>query len=127
VIGFSVHVHHIAPGISWRERRTPAGNDDQLGVTTILRAPRWLNAFMHEIFVHAPHHLDVRIPFWALPRAARALAERSGGTLHERPLRLRDYLANTRRCKLFDYARGIWVDYAGRPAAAEPEPLRQIS
>jgi len=134
LIGFSVYVHHIAPEITWRERRAASGAEEQLGITTTLRAPRWLNAFMHEIFVHAPHHLDVRIPFWALPRAARALAERGEGSLREKPLRLRDYLATTRRCKLFDYARGAWLDYDGQLASAAPvqqgpaaQPLRRVS
>jgi omega-6 fatty acid desaturase (delta-12 desaturase) len=134
VIGFCIYVHHIAPDIAWRERRAPNAADEQLDLTTILRAPRWLNAFLHEIFVHAPHHLDVRIPFWELSRAARALAERSGAAPREKPLRMRDYLATTRTCKLFDYARRAWVDYAGRPASepgprelSDAAPLRQIS
>lgn len=116
VIGTTVYVHHIAPSIPWRERRAERGSGEQLEVTTALAVPRWLNAFMHNIFVHAPHHLDVRIPFWGLPAAASALRSARPGSLQERRLRLRDYLITTRACKLFDYERGVWTDYAGRPA-----------
>jgi omega-6 fatty acid desaturase (delta-12 desaturase) len=115
-IGAIVHVHHIAPEIPWRDRGGSSGPREQIESTTLLAAPRWLNAFLHNIFVHAPHHIDVRIPFWNLPAAARALRASGEAPLRERPLRLRDYLAATRTCKLFDYERGVWVDYAGRPA-----------
>ena len=45
--------------------------------TTNLRIPRVFNFFLHNIFVHVPHHVDARIPFHQLPAAAEAIAEQA--------------------------------------------------
>jgi len=52
------------------------------------------------IFVHVPRHVDVRIPFCALPEAAAAIQAEFPDAVHCDKLRLRDYLASTRACKL---------------------------
>lgn len=85
----------------------------------MLRVSRFINLFMHNIFLHVPHHVDVRIPFYGLPRAVEALRERHGDVLRQRPYRIRDYVRTTRACKLFDFDRGIWSDYHGVAARLE--------
>ena len=81
--------------------------------TTVLRAGRGLNFFLHWIMVHVPHHVDMRIPMYNLERAATAIEAAFPGTVTDRPLRARDYLANTRQCKLYDFDAGHWLTYAG--------------
>jgi acyl-lipid omega-6 desaturase (Delta-12 desaturase) len=112
LIGWTVYVHHIGPDIRWWTPREWSRSRAQTESTTILRIPRALNVFFHHIFVHVPHHVDVRIPWYRLPDAARALHAAVPGTIVDRRLRVVDYLRATRRCKLYDFERGLWLTYA---------------
>jgi omega-6 fatty acid desaturase (delta-12 desaturase) len=110
-IGWAVYIHHIAPTVRWYPRRTWTKFRGQVEGGTVFRLPPWLNVFWHNIFVHVPHHVDPRIPYYHLPRAAAALQAAFGDAIAERPYRLRDYVRTTRRCKLYDFARGEWRGY----------------
>ena len=119
-IGISVYVHHIAPDIEWHGRREWTRFKGQMEGTTILRIPAWLNVFYHNIFLHVPHHVDMRIPFYHLPEACDAIRAHFGDVVRERSYGFRDYLRATRACKLYDFARHRWTGYA---AAREEKPL----
>jgi omega-6 fatty acid desaturase (delta-12 desaturase) len=118
-IGATVYVHHIGPNVPWYAPQGWTRFKGQVEATTHLVAPRWYNLFAQNIYLHVPHHVDPRIPFYNLPAAAAALGRRFPGMFQTRPLRLRDYLRATRRCKLYDFDRAGWCDYRGR-AALEP-------
>jgi len=112
VIGSFIHVHHVAPEIRWWKRDDWTKFRGQMDGTTILRMPRGLNFFFHWIMVHIPHHVDMRIPMYNLELAADAIREAFPDAVHDEPLRFRDYVRNTRRCKLYDFDEGRWVSYA---------------
>jgi omega-6 fatty acid desaturase (delta-12 desaturase) len=112
VIGSLVHVHHIQPDIRWWPRREWSKFRGQMEGTTILRAPRGLDLFFHWIMIHLPHHVDVRVPMYRLELAAEAIKTAFPDVVHDRPLRFRDFVANTRTCKLYDFERGRWLGYA---------------
>jgi omega-6 fatty acid desaturase (delta-12 desaturase) len=112
VIGWTVYVHHIGPDIRWWTARDWTRRRAQTESTTVLRIPRVLNVFLHHIFVHVPHHVDTRIPWYKLPEAAAAISAALGDTVADRRLRLRDYLHTTRTCKLYDFDSGRWLPYA---------------
>jgi omega-6 fatty acid desaturase (delta-12 desaturase) len=112
IIGWTVYVHHIAPDIRWAARREWSQFKAQMTSTTILRMPAPVNwLWFHNIFVHVPHHVDVRIPFYRLPVAGRALASAFPELVRVRRLSLRSYLRATRTCKLFDFQQGEWLPY----------------
>ncbi|MEE9278817.1 MAG: fatty acid desaturase [Myxococcota bacterium] len=117
-IGIAVYVHHIAQDIPWKKRHEWSKFAGQVEGTTVLHVPRSINFFFHNIFLHVPHHVDMRIPFYGLPLAVTALREHFGDVLRERKYGIRDYLRTTRACKLFDFEAGVWRDYAGNPAKA---------
>ncbi len=127
-IGIAVYVHHIAEDIPWRLRRDWTKFTGQVEGTTVLHVPAWINFFFHNIFLHVPHHVDMRIPFYGLPKAVVALREHFGEVLRERRFGIRDYLRTTRSCKLFDFEAGVWRDYTGgatEPAiTSTPSPVR---
>ena len=110
-IGFAVYVHHIAPEIPWFKRRDWTKFRGQVDGTTVLHMPRWVNFFFHNIFLHVPHHVDMRIPFYGLPKAVVAMREHFGDILREKQYGIRDYLQTTRACKLFDFEEGVWLGY----------------
>ena len=122
VIGSFVHVHHIQPGIRWWKRREWTKWHGQMEGTTVLRVNPVLNFFVHWIMVHVPHHVDVRIPMYNLELATDAIEEAFPGVIHDEHLSFRDYMANTRVCKLYDFEAGRWMSYA-EALAATPAPV----
>lgn len=117
IIGFTVYVHHVSPEIKWWQRREWTQFKGQMDSTTIVRIPPLVNRlWMYNIFVHVPHHVDVRIPFHQLPKAARAIAEAFPETVRSSRLSLRSYLRATHTCKLYDFQRGTWLPYEAATA-----------
>jgi omega-6 fatty acid desaturase (delta-12 desaturase) len=118
-IGIAVYVHHIATDIEWHGRREWTRFKGQMEGTTILYIPAWLNFFYHNIFLHVPHHVDMRIPFYRLGEATEAIKAHFADVVRERDFELRDYLRTTRACKLYDFATHTWFTY-GEAARAKP-------
>jgi omega-6 fatty acid desaturase (delta-12 desaturase) len=77
----------------------------------VLRAPKVIDLFFHQIMIHVPHHVDVRIPMYNLEMAAAAIEEAFPGSVHDEPLRFSDFVRNTRQCKLYDFDEGRWLTY----------------
>jgi omega-6 fatty acid desaturase (delta-12 desaturase) len=117
VIGFTVYVHHVSPEIRWWPKKEWTQFHGQMDSTTVLRIPRLVNVlWFHNIFVHVPHHVDARIRFDQLPRAAEQIAAAFPDTVRSARLSIREYLRATRACKLYDFERGCWLPYsAARP------------
>jgi omega-6 fatty acid desaturase (delta-12 desaturase) len=111
VIGSVVHVHHVQPDIRWWPRREWTKFRGQMDGTTILRAPWVLDVFFHKIFVHIPHHVDMRLPFYGLEEAAEAIKAEFPDVIHDEKLRFRDFVDNSRQCKLYDFGAGEWLTY----------------
>ena len=117
MIGFVVYVQHVNRDIRWYPRREWSKFRGQMEGTTNLRIPRVLNFFLHNIFVHVPHHVDMRIPFYKLPSAMRSIEAQFPGVAITKKLRLRDYLSTTSECKLYDFESGEWSHYPTKTAA----------
>ena len=112
LIGSIVHTHHISPQIHWWKKAEWTKFKAQMQGTTVLRAPKVLNFFIHWIMVHVPHHVDMRVPMYHLEEAAAAIEAAFPGSVIDQPLRFRDFVANSRACKLYDYDAGRWLTYA---------------
>ena len=119
IIGSFVHVHHVAPDIRWWPRREWTKFRGQMEGTTILRAPKGMNFFVHWIMVHIPHHVDMRIPMYHLELAADAIKAAYPDTVIDQPLRFRDFVENSKVCKLYNFEEGHWVSYDEALAGAE--------
>jgi omega-6 fatty acid desaturase (delta-12 desaturase) len=112
ILGSFVHVHHVHPTIRWWKKAEWTKFKAQMEGTTVLRAPKGLNFFIHWIMVHVPHHVDMRIPMYNLEAAAAEIEAAFPGTVHEAPLRYRDFIKSSRQCKLYDFEEGRWLTYA---------------
>lgn len=117
-IGWVVYVHHIAPDIRWWPRREWNRFRGQVEGTTILWGPPGWEIFFHWIMVHVPHHVDMQIPCYRLPEAARAIAAAFPEEVDERPIRLGDYFRSVRQCKLHDFETGEWHVYPRRASSS---------
>ncbi len=111
VIGSFVHVHHVDPDLQWYRSDEWDKFRAQMQGTTVLRASKALNFFIHWIMVHVPHHVDMRIPMYRLEAAATALKKAFPETIVDRKLRFRDFVRNTRACKIYDYDQARWLRY----------------
>lgn len=110
-IGITVYLQHICAESGWHGDEDWSRYRGQIETTTNYVAPAWYNLFAHNIFLHIPHHVDPRIPFYNLPQANEALQRRFGDDFTTRPLTFLGYLQTTRRCKLYDFASGRWSGY----------------
>ncbi len=112
IIGWTVYVHHVDPQIRWWTRKEWTQFHGQMDSTTVLRVNRVANRlWFHNIFVHVPHHVDVRIPFHQLPAAADAIRAAFPDTVRIGRLSLRSYVAAAKACKLYDFEAGRWSTY----------------
>lgn len=119
IIGWTVYVHHVAPDIRWWPRREWTQFKGQMESTTILRVPRVANRlWLHNIFIHVPHHVDARIRFDHLPKAAAAIVASHPHTVRSSRLSIASYLRTTRACKLYDFEDGKWLSYAAARRAS---------
>jgi omega-6 fatty acid desaturase (delta-12 desaturase) len=113
IIGWTVYVHHVDPTIRWWTRRQWTQFRGQMESTTVVRMPALVNAlWFHNIFIHVPHHVDARIPFHQLPRAADQIADAYPGAVRTSRGSIGRYLRATRACKLYDFEAGRWLPYA---------------
>ena len=113
IIGWTVYVHHISPDIRWWSRREWTQFKGQMESTTIVRVPGVVNyLWFYNIFIHVPHHVDTRIPFYQLPAAAAAIAEAYPNTVRTSRLSPSEYVRTTGACKLYDFDTGQWLPYA---------------
>jgi len=114
VIGATVHIHHIQPDIPWHADGVWNKFKGQVEGTTNFRLPKILNVFFHNIFIHIPHHVDARIPFYNLPQAAESIKEHYQLFVRDQKFKWRTYFRATRACKLYDFERDVWLNYRGK-------------
>lgn len=109
-IGFVVYVQHIHEMVVWRVRQAWTPFRGQVEGTVTFVFPKVINFLSHNIFIHTPHHVDMRIPFYHLPRAMDAMRQRYSDYMIEHPFRLSEYLRSTRLCKFFDFELSCWFN-----------------
>ena len=119
MVGFVSYLNHTHPDVPWFSRRDEwsfyAG---QVNCTVHMGVPPWLVFFVTDLGLHGAHHIDPRIPIWSLDRAeARIVAAARHDIIVER-WTFRRHREIMKRCKLYDYDRHRWLDFAGRPTSA---------
>jgi acyl-lipid omega-6 desaturase (Delta-12 desaturase) len=115
LMGATTYMQHTHPRIAWFEaieEWRQLGCQEEVSVQ--LEVPRWYGLISHHIMDHPAHHLHPKIPLYRLAAAQRRLNQLLG----DRAVRQRfspAYLLSTlARCKLYDYERHCWLDFAGR-------------
>ena len=122
MIGFVVYVHHTHVAVSWHDDRAAWAKAQPFVSTTVhLTFPLRIGALLHHIMEHTAHHVDMGIPLYRLRQAQSKLEELLPGRIVVQPFSWRWYFETARRCKLYDFGRRCWTDYAGR-ATSEPRP-----
>lgn len=115
MIGFVVYVHHTHTAVSWHDERGAWSQAQPFVSTTVhLTFPLGIGGLMHHIMEHTAHHVDMGIPLYRLKQAQAKLEELLPGRIVVQRFSWRWYFDTARRCKLYDFTRRCWTDYAGR-------------
>ena len=77
------------------------------------------------IMEHTAHHVDMSIPLYRLKAAQQKLEELLPGRIVVQPFSWRWYFATARICKLYDFHRHCWTDFAGR-MTSPPAPMQRV-
>lgn len=110
--GTVVYLQHINEAIPWKKPEDWSPSYGQLFATVNFHIPSFINFFIHNIFVHVPHHVQVRIPFYHLKPALEDIKAQYGEFVLESRTPVRDYFRTISKCKLFDPQSGRWLRYA---------------
>jgi acyl-lipid omega-6 desaturase (Delta-12 desaturase) len=118
MIGFVVYVHHTHTEVCWHDDRSAWSRAQPFVSTTVhLTFPLAIGSLMHHIMEHTAHHVDMSIPLYRLKQAQARLEELLPGRIVVQRFSWRWYFDTARRCKLYDFERRCWTDYAGQPTS----------
>lgn len=123
LIAFVTIQHHTHPASPWfKDLDEWSFFHAQVHGTIHVQLPRTIEYIFHNIFDHTAHHVDPKIPLYHLPRSQERLEARYPADIIIVPGSVPGLHRVLRVCKLYDYERHCWLDFAGRPSA-NPVPL----
>ena len=126
LMGFVIYGHHTHVRVSWHDDRASWQRAQPFVSTTVhLTFPLRIGALLHHIMEHTAHHVDMSIPLYRLKLAQAKLEELLPGRIVVQRFSWGWYFETARACKLYDFSRHCWTDFAGRitspPRAAQPQ------
>ena len=111
-IALFVFLHHTHPKVPFfSEKEEWSQSIGQLYCSTIVRCSKISEYFIHNILIHAPHHVDPRIPFYHLKGAYEDLRAQYGQYMHESRFSLLEVRRIFKECKLYDYETKHWMSF----------------
>ena len=119
LMGFVIYVQHTHPRVAWYERRDEWSANAGYATTTVhVKLKRPLDGLIHYILEHGAHHVNMGIPLYRLKEAQARLTAQLDERLNSEVLSWRYYWNTVRRCKLYDFAQHVWMDFDGRVTSA---------
>jgi omega-6 fatty acid desaturase (delta-12 desaturase) len=123
MIGFVVYVHHTHVQVRWHDEKAAWTRAQPFVSTTVhLTFPLGIGAVLHHIMEHTAHHVDMSIPLYRLKDAQAQLEHMLPERIIVQPFSWRWYFQTARACKLYDFKRQGWTDFAGRLTSAPALP-----
>ncbi len=123
LMGFVIYVQHTHPRVAWYERRDEWSANAGYATTTVhIKLMRPLDGLIHYILEHGAHHVNMGIPLYRLKEAQARLSATLDERLNSEVFTWRYYWNTVRRCKLYDFAQHVWMDFDGRVTS---QPLVQ--
>jgi len=119
-IALFVFLHHTHPDLPFfREKGEWSPSVAQMYCSTVVRCSAVSEALIHGILIHAPHHVDPRIPFYHLRGAYEDLRKQYGRYLHESRFSFGLVRRIFRQCQLYDYENKRWIRFR---SLRQPQP-----
>lgn len=118
VFSFTVYVQHTHKRIPWFEGavdRKMAMPQEVLSLH--LDVPKALKHLTHNVYEHAAHHANVRIPFHRLADAQAELNTLIGDRAVVQPFSFKWLHETLRDCRLYDFDTHQWLDFDGKPTS----------
>ena len=116
-LAFAVYLHHTHPSVPFFDERDEwCASIGQVACATIVRTPKVFDTLTHAILIHTPHHVDTKIPFYRLHRAAADLQPVVGDHILEYQFHWSDVRAIFKTCQLYDYRAKTWHRFRDEPA-----------
>ena len=123
LMGFVIYVQHTHPRVAWYERRDEWSANAGYATTTVhVKLIRPLDNMIHYILEHGAHHVNMGIPLYRLKEAQTRLTATLDERLNSEVFTWRYYWNTVRRCKLYDFAQHVWMDFDGHITS---EPMVQ--
>lgn len=116
MFAFTVYIQHTHPRLPWFDgpvHRKAMLAQEELASTFLF--PRWLTYLMHNVYDHAAHHVNPRVPFYHLGEATKTLNEMAGARAIAEPFSFTRLHQTLKACKLYDYENYRWLDFDGNP------------
>ena len=114
LMGFVIYVQHTHPRVAWYERRDEWSANAGYATTTVhVKLMRPLDGLIHYILEHGAHHVNMGIPLYRLKEAQARLSATLDERLNSEVFTWRYYWNTVRRCKLYDFAQHVWMDFDG--------------
>ena len=111
-IALFVFLHHTHPDLPFfSEKEEWSQSIGQMYCSTVVRCSALSEALIHGILIHAPHHVDPRIPFYHLRGAYADLRKHYGAYLHESRFSFALVRRIFRQCQLYDYENKRWLSF----------------
>lgn len=113
IIALVVYLHHTHPDVPFFDDRAEwSPTVGGLVCSTVIRSNRVVEALSHNILVHAPHHVDSRIPFYRLPLAWDDLRRANGADVVQYRLRVAEVRRIFGACQLYEFGTHTWRRFA---------------
>jgi len=111
-IAMIVYLHHTHPDIPFFDlKKEWSRSVSILYCSTIIHCSKLSRLLLHNIMTHIPHHLDIRIPFYHLPKAYEALKKEYGNCFHEYRFTWNEVRKIFKQCKLYDFETNVWMTF----------------
>lgn len=114
LFGFTVYVQHTDKRLPWFKKET---NMAQEALSLHLEFPALLRALMHNVYEHAVHHVNVRVPYHRAAQAQQKLNELAPDTAVVQKFTFGWLHETLRDCRLYDYENHRWLDFDGKPTS----------
>ncbi len=112
----SVCLQHVAPGVPWyKDAQSVDQPVDEL--TVHIRMPWPIDVLTHHAMDHPVHHINGKVPFYRLKAAQAELSRMTGHRITGGTYTPGHIAGLMRACKLYDYERHLWLDFAGEVTA----------
>jgi omega-6 fatty acid desaturase (delta-12 desaturase) len=124
MIGFVVYVHHTHPDIAWYDKKSEWMRAQPFVSTTVhLKFNFYIGSLLHHIMEHTAHHVDMSVPLYNLKAAQSRLEELMPNRIVVQPFSWKWYFDVARICKLYDFDKKAWCDFAGIKLAESNEVI----
>ncbi len=111
-IALIVYLHHTHPDIPFFDvKKDWSHSIGILYCSTVIHCSRFSKTLLHNIMIHIPHHLDIRIPFYNLPRAYQELKKEYGKYFHEYRFSWKKVGNIFKQCKLYNFDSKCWLTF----------------